>query len=110
VKMQIKDQKGTRTKQKNIRIKFNQNLWQKVSRDNSLSAPKIPMGESRKVRRKFDSGEGEKVFVGLHLCFPKSLPSPAEHPFVLCAFSVVSLPWNTCFTVLLQWPPQKHGS
>jgi hypothetical protein len=26
VKMQIKDQKGTRTKQKNIRIKFNQNL------------------------------------------------------------------------------------
>jgi hypothetical protein len=60
------------------------------------------MDEWRKVRRKLDFGEGEKVFVGLNLSFPKSLPSQAECPFVSCAFSIVSPPSNTCFAVLMQ--------
>jgi hypothetical protein len=60
------------------------------------------------VRRKFYFEEGEKGFVRLHVCFPKSLPSPAEYPFVSCAFTTVSLPLNNylrelnnCFAVLL---------
>jgi hypothetical protein len=60
------------------------------------------MDETRKVRIKFDYGEGEKFFVGLNLCFPKNLPTPAEYRFVSRAFNVVSPPLNTCFAVLLQ--------